>query len=222
MAVSVAKKNIVFAPPGHLVLFSSHFKLLGILEFFETVQVLAALIISSTPCGSRSSQFWSRKIFLVHFWNFGRFFHLRERGFLKFMIRGVWRAATSRFSRVNLQMKKSEEQRALEVLNEIKTPRGNSHHNPRSTASPFDLGDGSNSSKVAFLGLALRSLGVIYGDIGTSPLYVIKSIFSGNTEPPSPTEIIGACSCILWALILLGSLKYVAFILKADNKGICI
>lgn len=142
------------------------------------------------------------------------------------MIRAVWQKASSKLSASspllpNNAMKKTEEQRALEVLHEMKTPRsGVTNGMSSSSASSGSAETPQGQSRFAFLTLALRALGIIYGDIGTSPLYVIKSIFSGNASPPAPAEIIGACSCIIWSLILLGSLKYVGCILRADNKGI--
>jgi KUP system potassium uptake protein len=68
--------------------------------------------------------------------------------------------------------------------------------------------------------LSLTALGVVYGDIGTSPLYSIKECFKpeyGLTL--NATNIYGVLSLIVWALILVVSVKYVAYILRADNKG---
>ena len=67
-----------------------------------------------------------------------------------------------------------------------------------------------------FLALTLRSLGIIFGDIGTSPLYVISTIFS---DPPTETQLIGALSLVVWSLIVLVTIKYGIFILMADNYG---
>jgi KUP system potassium uptake protein len=64
--------------------------------------------------------------------------------------------------------------------------------------------------------LAYQSMGVIYGDIGTSPLYVFSSTFSAN---PSYIDLLGALSLVLWALIMMVTLKYVIVILRADNNG---
>ena len=64
--------------------------------------------------------------------------------------------------------------------------------------------------------LAYQSIGVIYGDIGTSPLYVYSSTF---TEPPNRDDLIGALSIIIWSLSLMVTLKYVLIILRADNDG---
>lgn len=68
--------------------------------------------------------------------------------------------------------------------------------------------------------LTLAALGVVYGDIGTSPLYTVKEIFSKSTGVPlNPDTVIGAVSVVFWALMLVVTLKYVVLILRADNRG---
>lgn len=68
--------------------------------------------------------------------------------------------------------------------------------------------------------LTLAALGVVYGDIGTSPLYTVKEIFAPHTGiTPDAANIIGAVSAVLWALMLVVTLKYVILILRADNRG---
>jgi KUP system potassium uptake protein len=67
--------------------------------------------------------------------------------------------------------------------------------------------------------LVLGAVGVVYGDIGTSPLYTIKAIFGEQGIAPTHANILGALSLIFWALIIVVSLKYLLFILRADNKG---
>jgi KUP system potassium uptake protein len=68
--------------------------------------------------------------------------------------------------------------------------------------------------------LAVAALGVIYGDIGTSPLYTVKECFSGkHGVAPTPENILGILSMIFWSLMLVVGLKYVVFIMQADNKG---
>jgi KUP system potassium uptake protein len=68
--------------------------------------------------------------------------------------------------------------------------------------------------------LTLAALGIVYGDIGTSPLYTIKEIFHKSTGVPlNPETIIGAVSVVFWALMLVVTLKYVVLILRADNRG---
>lgn len=68
--------------------------------------------------------------------------------------------------------------------------------------------------------LTLAALGVVYGDIGTSPLYTMKEIFSPATGVPlNPATIVGAVSVVFWALMLVVTLKYVVLVLRADNRG---
>ena len=68
--------------------------------------------------------------------------------------------------------------------------------------------------------LSLGALGVVYGDIGTSPLYAMKEVFSpAHGVPVDALNIIGAVSVIFWALMLVVTLKYVILILRADNRG---
>lgn len=72
-------------------------------------------------------------------------------------------------------------------------------------------------SKISFAGL-LITLGIIYGDLGTSPLYVMRAIIAGRSDI-SPDFILGAISCIIWTLTLQTTVKYVFITLRADNKG---
>jgi KUP system potassium uptake protein len=68
--------------------------------------------------------------------------------------------------------------------------------------------------------LALTALGVVYGDIGTSPLYAFQVALTGIGHPvPAPYEVFGIVSLIFWALMLMVSLKYIVFVLRADNEG---
>ena len=68
--------------------------------------------------------------------------------------------------------------------------------------------------------LALAALGVVYGDIGTSPLYTMKEIFAGpHPVPMSHDNILGILSLVVWSLLVVVALKYVIFIMRADNKG---
>ena len=73
-----------------------------------------------------------------------------------------------------------------------------------------------NINKVTSAGLII-ALGIIYGDIGTSPLYVLNEIITGREI--SELLIIGSLSCIIWTLTLQTTFKYVILTLKADNKG---
>lgn len=68
--------------------------------------------------------------------------------------------------------------------------------------------------------LALAALGIVFGDIGTSPLYALKACFSGfHAVPVNPDAILGVLSLIFWSLTVVISLKYVAFVMRADNRG---
>jgi KUP system potassium uptake protein len=72
----------------------------------------------------------------------------------------------------------------------------------------------------ALLPLALGALGVVYGDIGTSPLYTLKEVFSPAIGIPlDQSHLVGATSVIFWALMFVVTLKYVVLILRADNRG---
>ena len=79
---------------------------------------------------------------------------------------------------------------------------------------------GTAQSKSQQAALALAALGVVYGDIGTSPLYVMKEVFAGiHPIPLTPDNVLGILSLIVWALIVIVSIKYVVFIMRADNRG---
>lgn len=68
--------------------------------------------------------------------------------------------------------------------------------------------------------ITLGALGVVYGDIGTSPLYTLRECFHpGHGVPPTPANVLGILSLIFWALVLVISVKYLAFVLRADNRG---
>jgi KUP system potassium uptake protein len=68
--------------------------------------------------------------------------------------------------------------------------------------------------------LTLGALGVVYGDIGTSPLYALRECFHGaHAIAATPQNVMGVLSLIFWSLILMVSVKYLAFVLRADNRG---
>jgi KUP system potassium uptake protein len=78
----------------------------------------------------------------------------------------------------------------------------------------------SHTSARSIAALSLGALGVVYGDIGTSPLYTVKEIFTGSGGIPlTPVNVVGVVSVIFWALMIVVSLKYVTLILRADNHG---
>ncbi|MDO9236571.1 MAG: potassium transporter Kup [Aquabacterium sp.] len=67
--------------------------------------------------------------------------------------------------------------------------------------------------------LTLGAIGIVYGDIGTSPLYALKEVFAHGHLEPTPENIYGILSMIFWTLTVIVSLKYVTLILRADNNG---
>ncbi len=69
--------------------------------------------------------------------------------------------------------------------------------------------------------LALAALGIVYGDIGTSPLYAFEQVFSDSAHPVAinHANILGVLSLFMWSLILIVTVKYVFFIMRADNRG---
>ena len=80
-----------------------------------------------------------------------------------------------------------------------------SHHAPRTPA--------------ALAGLTIGALGVVYGDIGTSPLYALKEVFHGAHVPMTHDNILGVLSLLFWTMTIVVSFKYVLLILRADNHG---
>jgi len=80
-------------------------------------------------------------------------------------------------------------------------------------------GTGDTDTRRRLAALAVGAIGVVYGDIGTSPLYTLQTTLSHDGMRPTPESIYGVLSLIFWAQILVVSLKYVVFIMRADNKG---
>ena len=94
------------------------------------------------------------------------------------------------------------------ITTAVETPAANGHGETHSTAS--------------FKGLMLGSIGVVYGDIGTSPLYAFREAVTAagaTTTSANPEAVLGVLSLILWALIVVVTLKYVLILLRADNNG---
>jgi KUP system potassium uptake protein len=78
----------------------------------------------------------------------------------------------------------------------------------------------SDKQPASLARMAIGAIGVVYGDIATSPLYSMKAIFGRAGEVPlTPDNVVGVVSVILWALTIIVSVKYVALILRADNHG---
>ncbi len=67
--------------------------------------------------------------------------------------------------------------------------------------------------------LALSALGIVFGDIGTSPLYTFKTILGTAASPSDPATVLGALSLVLWTLVIITTIKYVSFAMRVDNDG---
>ena len=93
---------------------------------------------------------------------------------------------------------------------------------PVPTAQPFHVPHGPTGerrSPGATAALTLGAIGVVYGDIGTSPLYALKQVFANGHVPLTPHNIYGVLSLVFWTLTVIVSIKYVVLILRADNNG---
>lgn len=78
----------------------------------------------------------------------------------------------------------------------------------------------NSKSQAGLFALSLGALGVVYGDIGTSPLYAVRECFHGqHAIALNPTNILGVLSLVFWSLTVVITVKYVGFIMKADNRG---
>jgi KUP system potassium uptake protein len=78
----------------------------------------------------------------------------------------------------------------------------------------------NSKSQAGLLAISLGALGVVYGDIGTSPLYAVRECFHGkHAIALNPTNILGVLSLVFWSLTVVITIKYVGFIMKADNRG---
>ena len=76
-----------------------------------------------------------------------------------------------------------------------------------------------NRSASSTAALTLGAIGVVYGDIGTSPLYALKQVFANGHVPLTPGNVFGVLSLVFWTLTVIVSVKYVVLILRADNNG---
>ena len=76
------------------------------------------------------------------------------------------------------------------------------------------------NNRQALPALTIGAIGVVYGDIGTSPIYALKEIFNGHHPiPVTPDNVMGMLSIVFWSIMLVVSIKYVAVVMRADNKG---
>src|SRR6478736_5306691 len=94
------------------------------------------------------------------------------------------------------------------------------HSLTRSSLLTSHVASSTPRSQFYMAALALGALGVVFGDIGTSPLYALRECFSGEFGLPVTTDnILGILSLVFWALIIVISLKYVLYVMRADNRG---
>jgi KUP system potassium uptake protein len=84
---------------------------------------------------------------------------------------------------------------------------------------PLPQDDAALVTKRRWAALALGAVGVVYGDIGTSPLYTMHEILGTHGMTPTRPAVLGVLSLVFWALMIVVSLKYVIFVMRADNKG---
>ena len=78
----------------------------------------------------------------------------------------------------------------------------------------------ATTARPGFWALTLGSVGVVYGDIGTSPLYALReALLHSQEDGVTRAEVLGVTSLLLWALIFTVTAKYVLFLLRADNRG---
>jgi len=89
---------------------------------------------------------------------------------------------------------------------------------PAANTPPAQHETDSHGKPLGFFALALGSVGVVFGDIGTSPLYAMRETLS-HTHRPDETAVLGMVSLVLWTLTLFVTIKYVIFFMRADNKG---
>src|SRR3979490_3550062 len=78
---------------------------------------------------------------------------------------------------------------------------------------------GEHKSSQRLAPMALAALGVVFGDIGTSPLYAMSACFTGPNLAVTPEHVLGVLSLVFLCLVLVILLKYVSVVLNADNKG---
>jgi len=84
-------------------------------------------------------------------------------------------------------------------------------------AAELSARNAKNTPGVTAMGLA--ALGIVFGDIGTSPLYTLKTVLAMTGKAPSPEIVLGVLSLLLWTLIIVTSIKYVIFAMSIDNDG---
>ncbi|WP_245981658.1 potassium transporter Kup [Frondihabitans australicus] len=92
---------------------------------------------------------------------------------------------------------------------------------PAPSAEATDTGGGGHGHGASITALALAALGVVFGDIGTSPLYALRTVFTidGGVVQPKPEDVYGVISMMFWSMTIVVSFKYVLVLMRADNNG---
>src|ERR1700709_806 len=89
---------------------------------------------------------------------------------------------------------------------------------PQAASPPHAASDARTEARTTVT-TAMAALGIVYGDLGTSPLYTYQAIVGAVGGHPSAQDALGLLSLVVWALILIISVKYCIFVLRADNHG---
>jgi len=87
------------------------------------------------------------------------------------------------------------------------------------TEQALEVSDARQAPQGKLPALALSALGIVFGDIGTSPLYTFKTVLGTADMPSDPATVLGALSLVLWTLFLITTVKYVSFAMRVDNDG---
>src|SRR5580700_9818605 len=90
---------------------------------------------------------------------------------------------------------------------------------PEDRAAQSSATHSDTTTPAALPALALAALGIVFGDIATSPLYALQEAFGEHGVPPTQANVFGVVSLTFWSLIGVVSGKYVLFIMRANNKG---
>ncbi|HVR21553.1 MAG TPA: KUP/HAK/KT family potassium transporter, partial [Polyangiaceae bacterium] len=100
-------------------------------------------------------------------------------------------------------------------------PAQSSPHSQLPFAAAFGHGEPIERTDRGYVWkLSLGAIGVVYGDIGTSPLYALRECFHGSHAIPiTHDNVLGVLSLMIWSLILIVTFKYLVYVLRADNKG---
>ena len=91
---------------------------------------------------------------------------------------------------------------------------------PTGEAEPVSQEHGSSHAGGSLAKLAIGAIGIVFGDIGTSPIYAFRETFAGqHTLVPDQLHVYGVLSLIFWSMLIIVTLSYVMIIMRADNKG---